>query len=106
MEAKRAICDRLERQLQLSANQLQRQHDVEERRSEAQRRLRCAQTTIQDLQAELQVATLPLVCLVTDKYKALPCNTQGQTHITMHNRQCAKYKTCCEAFTREQSDGR
>ena len=63
LEAKRAVCDRLERQLQLSANQLQRQHDVEERCSDAQRRLRCAETTIQGLQADMQVRPLPaIVC--------------------------------------------
>lgn len=60
LDAKRAVCDRLERQLQLSANQLQRQHDVEQRCSDAQRRLRCAETTIQGLQADMQVRPLQL----------------------------------------------
>ena len=58
LDAKKAVCDRLERQLQLSANQMQRQHDVEERYSEAQRRLRSAESNIQQLQAELQVSLL------------------------------------------------
>lgn len=58
LDAKKAVCDRLERQLQLSANQMQRQHDVEERYSEAQRRLRSAESNIQELQAELQVSLL------------------------------------------------
>ena len=56
LEAKRAACDRQERQLQLSANQRQRQHNVEEQYNEAQRRLRSAETTIQDLQANVQVS--------------------------------------------------
>ncbi len=63
LDAKRAVCDRLDRQLQLSANQLQlsanqlqRQHNVEERYTEAQRRLRLAEATIQDLQADVQVS--------------------------------------------------
>ncbi|DBB12109.1 TPA: hypothetical protein ACH3X3_006220 [Trebouxia sp. C0006] len=54
LEAKKAVCDRLERQLQLSANQLQRQHNVEARYNEAQHRLRSAETTIQGLQANVQ----------------------------------------------------
>lgn len=58
LDAKKAVCDRLERQLQLSANQMQRQHDVEERYGEAQRRLRSAESSVQDLQAELQVRLL------------------------------------------------
>ena len=61
LDAKRAVCDRLERQLQLSANQMQRQHDVEERCSEAQRRLRLAETTVQQLQADLQVSLSTLL---------------------------------------------
>ena len=56
LDAKRAVCDRLDRQLQLSAKQLQRQHNVEERYTEAQRRLRLAEATIQDLQADVQVS--------------------------------------------------
>ena len=56
LDAKSAVCDRLDRQLQLSANQLQRQHEVEDRCSEAQRRLQSAETTIQDLQADMQVS--------------------------------------------------
>ena len=56
LEAKRAACNRLERQLQLSANQLQRQHNVEARYNEAQHRLRSAETTIQGLQANVQVS--------------------------------------------------
>ena len=56
LDAKRAVCDRLERQLQLSANQMQRQHDVGEWCSEAQRRLRLAESTVQQLQADLQVS--------------------------------------------------
>ncbi len=56
LEAKRAVCDRLERQLQLSANQLQRQRNVEERYNEAQCRLHSAETTIQGLQANVQVS--------------------------------------------------
>ena len=56
LDAKKAVCDRLERQLQLSANQMQRQHDVEERYSEAQRKLRSAESSIQELQVELQVS--------------------------------------------------
>ena len=56
LDAKKAVCDRLERQLQLSANQMQRQHDVEERYGEAQRRLRSAESSIQELQTELQVS--------------------------------------------------
>ena len=58
LDAKKAVCDRLERQLQLSANQMQRQHDVEEWYSEAQRRLRSAESSIQELQVELQVSLL------------------------------------------------
>lgn len=58
LDAKRAVCDRLERQLQLSANQMQRQHGVEERYSEAQRRWRSAESNIQQLQAELKVSLL------------------------------------------------
>ncbi|DBA94296.1 hypothetical protein WJX77_005306 [Trebouxia sp. C0004] len=54
LDAKRAVCNRQERQLQLSANQLQRQHNVEERYTEAQRRLRVAETTVQHLQAIVQ----------------------------------------------------
>ena len=60
LDAKKAVCDRLERQLQLSANQMQRQHDAEERYSEAQRRLRSAESSIQELQAELQVSLSPV----------------------------------------------
>lgn len=60
LDAKKAVCDRLERQLQLSANQMQRQHDAEERYGEAQRRLRSAESSIQELQAELQVRLLPV----------------------------------------------
>ena len=56
LEAKRAACDRQERQLQLSANQRQRQHNVEEQYNEALRRLRSAETTIQGLQANVQVS--------------------------------------------------
>lgn len=56
LDAKKAVCDRLERQLQLSANQMQRQHDVEDRYTEAQRKLRSAESSIQELQAELQVS--------------------------------------------------
>ena len=56
LDAKKAVCDRLERQLQLSANQMQRQHDVEGRYGEAQSRLRSAELSIQELQAELQVS--------------------------------------------------
>ena len=56
LEAKKAVCDRLERQLQLSANQMQRQRNVEARYNEAQHRLRTAETTIQGLQANVQVS--------------------------------------------------
>ncbi len=56
LETKGAVCDRLERQLQLSATQLQRQRNVEARYNEAQHRLRSAETTIQGLQANVQVS--------------------------------------------------
>jgi hypothetical protein len=56
LEAKKAVCDRLERQLQLSANQMQRQRNVEARYTEAQHRLRSAETTIHGLQANVQVS--------------------------------------------------
>ena len=41
--------------MQLSANQMQRQHDVEERYIEAQRKWRSAEKNVQELQTELQV---------------------------------------------------
>jgi len=71
LDAKKAVCDRLERQLQLSANQLQRQHEVEERYSEAQRRLRFAETSIQDLQADVQVVHLPLFAVAQQRKQLL-----------------------------------
>ena len=69
LDAKKAVCDRLERQLQLSANQNQRQHDIEERYDEGQRRLRSAETTVQELQAELQVSKCVAVTLISSPNK-------------------------------------
>ena len=55
------MCDRLERQLQLSATQMQRQHDAVDRYEDSQRRLHIAETTVQQLQADLQVSFV-LLC--------------------------------------------
>lgn len=84
LDAKKAVCDRLERQLQLSANQMQRQHDVEERYSEAQRRLRSAESNIQQLQAELQVSLLHVVTNQQMLTNRIACAATAACHNLAH----------------------
>ena len=81
LEAQRAVCDRQERQLQLNANQLQRHHNADERYGEAQRRLRTAEVTIQNLQAEMQVGFLLYCC---------DCNVNSGSQIQT----CLKAEVC------------